>query len=96
MSVATVSTPTALRAWRDAYVRPGERLALVPTMGYLHRGHITLVEEARRRADRVAVSIFVNPTQFGPAEDLSRYPRNLQGDLAMLAAAGADIAYTPT
>jgi len=84
-------------AARDA----GRRLALVPTMGYLHAGHASLLREARRRADQGGrpglslCSIFVNPTQFGPGEDLSRYPRDLQGDLATCAAAGVDLVLAP-
>jgi pantoate--beta-alanine ligase len=75
--------------------RRGERLALVPTMGYLHAGHVSLIREAARRADRVAVTIFVNPTQFGPTEDLDRYPRDLAGDLAKCGEAGAWLVYAP-
>ncbi len=77
--------------WRSA----GERVVLVPTMGALHRGHLALVEEARRIGRRVVVSIFVNPTQFGPNEDLARYPRTLEADLALLAQAHADAAWVP-
>src|SRR5262244_2245146 len=71
------------------------RLALVPTMGALHRGHLALVREASRLADVAVVSIFVNPTQFGPSEDFSRYPRNLQADLAQCEAAGAQAVFAP-
>jgi pantoate--beta-alanine ligase len=75
--------------------RQGRRLGLVPTMGFLHPGHLSLMAEARARADVVAVTLFVNPTQFGPAEDLSRYPRDFAGDLAKCAAAGVDTVFHP-
>jgi pantoate--beta-alanine ligase len=75
--------------------RAGRRLGLVPTMGYLHPGHLSLVAEARARADVVAVTIFVNPTQFGPSEDLSRYPRDFARDLAQCAEAGVDVVFHP-
>lgn len=79
-------------AWRAA----SERVALVPTMGNLHQGHLTLVREARARADRVVVSIFVNPLQFGPGEDLAAYPRTLEDDMRQLDAEGCDLVFTPT
>jgi pantoate--beta-alanine ligase len=87
--------PKGLRAWSDGHISRGKRIALVPTMGYLHEGHLSLVRLARQKADVVAASIFVNPTQFGPKEDLSRYPRDLQGDLAKLEGAGVDGVFTP-
>ena len=73
----------------------GERVGFVPTMGYLHEGHLRLVDEARRRADLVVVSIFVNPLQFGPTEDLTRYPRDLDGDAAKAQARGVDLLFVP-
>src|SRR3954469_1785424 len=88
-------TITALRRqvarWREA----GETVALVPTMGALHQGHLSLVRLARRRADRVVVSIFVNPAQFAPAEDFSTYPRTFATDVAMLAEEKADLVWAP-
>jgi pantoate--beta-alanine ligase len=79
------------KAWRDS----GLTYALVPTMGALHEGHLTLVRRAMTRADRVLVSIFVNPKQFGPDEDLNRYPRDEDSDVAMLMEAGAALVYAP-
>ena len=81
----------ASRGWR----RGGARVALVPTMGFLHDGHLALVRAARARADRVVVSIFVNPTQFGPTEDLAAYPRDEARDLALLRAEGVDAVFAP-
>jgi pantoate--beta-alanine ligase len=75
--------------------RAGETVALVPTMGALHRGHLTLVEHARALASHVIASVFVNPTQFGPNEDFSRYPRDEAGDAAKLAGAGCGLLYAP-
>jgi pantoate--beta-alanine ligase len=84
-----------MTAWSEAARARGERIAFVPTMGALHEGHVSLLRESRRRGDKVALSIFVNPTQFGPAEDLSRYPRDLPGDLVKAAQVGTDVAYVP-
>src|SRR6476661_6246772 len=88
-TVATLrSTIAKLRSNRD-------KIALVPTMGALHAGHLSLVRLARRRARRVVVSIFVNPAQFAPNEDFASYPRNLKQDLAALGAAGVDLVWVP-
>ncbi len=76
--------------------RGADRLALVPTMGALHRGHAALLDDARPGTDHLVVSIFVNPLQFGPGEDLDRYPRNLDDDLALCARHGADIVFAPS
>ena len=84
-----------LRAWVRGRRAAAERIALVPTMGALHEGHLALVDEARRRADRVVMSLFVNPLQFGPAEDLTRYPRDLAGDRALAASRGVDVLFAP-
>jgi len=74
----------------------GARLALVPTMGALHEGHISLVRSARQKSDLVAASIFVNPTQFGPSEDFAKYPRNLESDCALLEREGVELVFAPS
>jgi pantoate--beta-alanine ligase len=94
-AVEVVAAPVEMRARAAAWRREGKRIAFVPTMGYLHAGHVSLLEEARRRGDVVVLSIFVNPTQFGPKEDLSRYPRDLDGDLDKARQAGVDVAFVP-
>lgn len=91
----TVSTISAMRACLHSLRRDGKRVGLVPTMGYLHEGHMTLVGRARADNDAVVTSIFVNPLQFGANEDLSKYPRDLARDSAMLEAAGVDILFAP-
>jgi pantoate--beta-alanine ligase len=91
-----IATPAAMRAWADQARADGRRIALVPTMGYLHDGHLRLVAEAQRRADVCVTSIFVNPLQFGANEDLAAYPRDLDRDRAALERAGVDVLYLPT
>ncbi|MCA0050704.1 pantoate--beta-alanine ligase [Mesorhizobium sp. B283B1A] len=93
---AVVDSVAALRARIRDWRRDGLRVAMVPTMGALHEGHLSLIRIARERAERCVVSIFVNPTQFAPSEDLDKYPRQLARDLDMLATARADLAFTPT
>ena len=88
--------PTAIWQWAESERRAGRTIALVPTMGFLHEGHLSLVREARERADRVVVSIFVNPTQFGENEDLGTYPRDTQGDLDKLTQEGVDAVFLPS
>lgn len=90
-----VSDIPALRHWRDEQRRAGRRVALVPTMGSLHEGHLALVDEARRRADSVVLSVFVNPLQFGPDEDFARYPRNLERDRGLAGGRGVDLFFAP-
>ncbi|HEY4187071.1 MAG TPA: pantoate--beta-alanine ligase [Polyangia bacterium] len=95
-SIATIASPAEMAAWSDATRARGERIAFVPTMGFLHAGHTALMDEGRRHGDRLALSIFVNPTQFAPGEDLDRYPRDVPGDLAKASAHGVDVVFLPT
>jgi pantoate--beta-alanine ligase len=90
-----LTTIPELRAWTRAQRDARRRIGLVPTMGYLHEGHLTLVDEARQRADAIVMTIFVNPLQFGPNEDLARYPRDLPRDRALAAARGVDALFVP-
>jgi pantoate--beta-alanine ligase len=91
-----ITTLEDLRQTRDDWSRQGRTVGLLPTMGYLHAGHLSHARTARAENDIVVASIFVNPTQFGPSEDLARYPRDLPRDTALLADAGVDAIFAPT
>ena len=92
----SITTLDALHQMIAEWWQAGDTIAFVPTMGALHEGHLALVEAAKREAKRVVVSIFVNPTQFAPHEDFSRYPRPLEKDLALLQRVGVDVAWLPS
>ena len=91
-----IRTVKGMQAEAEKRRRAGQAIGFVPTMGYLHEGHLSLIRMARERADVVVVSIFVNPTQFGPDEDLARYPRDFARDERLAGEAGADIVFYPT
>jgi pantoate--beta-alanine ligase len=89
-------TVSGLRTFLAAHRAAGKRIGLVPTMGYLHAGHLSLVHAARRECDVVVMSIFVNPKQFGPQEDFATYPRDMEGDLRQAREAGVDVVFAPS
>ena len=91
-----LARPSAVQRLVEKHRAAGRRVGLVPTMGALHEGHASLVRRARRECDVVVVSIFVNPTQFGPREDFSRYPRTLGNDLKLLRREGCDLVFAPS
>ncbi len=91
-----VRSPTAMTDWSERLLREGVNIGFVPTMGALHDGHRALIRQARLRCDALVVSLFVNPTQFGPQEDLAKYPRTLPQDRALCRAEGVDVCFEPT
>ncbi len=91
-----ISSAREMQSLVNGLIRNGNRISLVPTMGALHEGHMNLIDEGRRRGDVLVVSIFVNPAQFGPNEDFTKYPRDLEGDLRKIENLGADIVFAPT
>jgi pantoate--beta-alanine ligase len=95
MSLHVIREPQEMRRHAEQLRRDGRRIGFVPTMGYLHEGHVSLMREGRKRCDTLVMSIFVNPTQFAPTEDLARYPRDLEGDLEKARGAGVDLAFVP-
>ncbi|OGP08651.1 MAG: pantoate--beta-alanine ligase [Deltaproteobacteria bacterium GWA2_45_12] len=90
-----IRSPQQMQKMALGFRAKGKTIAVVPTMGYLHEGHVTLLRKARRKADIVILTLFVNPTQFGPKEDLSRYPRDEKGDLKKAKSCGTDIVFLP-
>src|SRR4051794_5947541 len=95
MAAPALRTKAKLRAALADARRQGQTIGLVPTMGCLHEGHLSLIRAARAQCDLVVMSLFVNPTQFGPGEDLDRYPRDEKRDLRLAGEAGADLVFAP-
>ena len=91
-----IDNPLDMRAWSESQRRAARRIVLVPTMGALHDGHASLLQEGRRRGERLVMSLFVNPKQFAAGEDLSKYPRTLDADRAVAQDAGVDVIFAPT
>lgn len=95
-TLSIIESPDQMQQFSRAARQRGERIALVPTMGYLHEGHASLMQEGRRRSDLLVASIFVNPAQFGVGEDFEKYPRDMARDSAIAAAAGVDVIFAPS
>jgi pantoate--beta-alanine ligase len=95
VTVRIITHPREMTEFSQAARMRGEQIALVPTMGYLHAGHLSLMREGRQRADVLVASIFVNPTQFGPREDFARYPRDLERDFQAMETVAVDVAFVP-
>lgn len=94
--IRIINTPEEMHRFSDSVRAEGKTIAFVPTMGFLHKGHASLLELGRKKADVLVLSIFVNPSQFGPNEDLDAYPRNLDGDLAIAEKEGVNTVFAPT
>ena len=91
-----ITSVSEMQCWSLAQKAAGKKIAFVPTMGYLHQGHVSLLDEGRKRADLLVLSIFVNPTQFGAGEDFETYPRDLEADAALAEPVGVDVIFAPT
>lgn len=94
--MVTITSVAEMQQWSQQQRSAGQSIAFVPTMGFLHQGHISLLSEGRKNADRLVLSIFVNPTQFGVGEDYEDYPRDLDADAALAEKAGVDVIFAPT
>lgn len=94
-AIEIIKTPEEMTRWSDHYHRRGLSVSFVPTMGFLHEGHLALMKEGKRTGDKLVISIFVNPTQFGPGEDFDTYPRDLERDLKLAGDVGVDVVFTP-
>ena len=95
-ALPAIQSVPEMQAWSERAWRRGERIVMVPTMGFLHEGHLSLVRAGREHGDRLVVSIFANPAQFAPSEDFESYPRDLERDVGLLAAEGVDLLFNPT
>src|SRR5512137_2391848 len=96
IAMQIITSIAEMQSFAESLRREGKRIGFVPTMGFLHEGHLSLMRTARQESDVVVASIFVNPAQFGPKEDLDRYPRDAEGDRLKCGSAGVDILFTPS